>query len=119
MNIRDLQYLVAVYDLHSFSKAAESCFVSQPTLSGQLKKLEGELGAPLMERSTRKVLFTQLGEEIVREARTILSTVDHIKQLAKQTDDPMAGDFHIGLIPTIGPFLLPKIITSLNLINRL
>ena len=115
MNIRDLQYLVAVYDLHSFSKAAESCFVSQPTLSGQLKKLEGELGAPLMERSTRKVLFTQLGEEIVREARTILSTVDHIKQLAKQTDDPMAGDFHIGLIPTIGPFLLPKIITSLNL----
>ena len=114
MNIRDLQYLVAVYDLHSFSKAAERCFVSQPTLSGQLKKLEGELGAPLMERSTRKVLFTQLGEKVVREARAILSTVDHIKQLAKQTDDPMAGDFHIGLIPTIGPFLLPKIIGSLN-----
>lgn len=114
MNIRDLQYLVAVYDLHSFSKAAEHCFVSQPTLSGQLKKLEGELGAPLMERSTRSVLFTQLGEEIVRESRTILNTVDHIKQLAKQTDDPMQGDFHIGLIPTIGPFLLPKIISGLN-----
>lgn len=114
LNIRDLQYLVAVHDLHSFSKAAEHCFVSQPTLSGQLKKLEAELGAPLMERSTRSVLFTQLGEQIVHESRSILATVDHIKQLAKQTDDPMQGDFHIGLIPTIGPFLLPKIISSLN-----
>jgi len=114
LNIRDLQYLVAVYDLNSFSKAADRCFVSQPTLSGQLKKLEDELGASLMERSTRKVLFTPLGKRVVAEARSLLNTVQNIKQLAKQTDDPMAGDFHIGLIPTVGPFLLPKIIPLIN-----
>lgn len=114
MNIRDLQYLVAVYDLNSFSKAAEQCFVSQPTLSGQLKKMEVALGTVLMERSTRKVLFTPLGKAIVEEARNILHGVEHIKQLAQKSDDPMAGDFHIGLIPTIGPFLLPKIIPELK-----
>ncbi|MBV1921586.1 MAG: DNA-binding transcriptional regulator OxyR [Pseudomonadales bacterium] len=114
MNIRDLQYLVAVYDLNSFSKAAEECFVSQPTLSGQLKKMEIELGAVLMERSTRKVIFTPLGKIIAEEARDILNKVEHIKSLAKESDDPMQGDFHIGLIPTIGPFLLPKIVLEIN-----
>lgn len=114
MNIRDLQYLVSVYELGSFSKAAEACFVSQPTLSGQLKKLEQELGAPLMERSTRKVLFTKLGESIVEDARSVLKTVEKIRYQAKQTEDPMAGDFHIGLIPTIGPYLLPKIMPTLK-----
>ncbi len=109
MNIRDLEYLVAVHELKNFSKAAEQCFVSQPTLSGQLKKLEIELGASLMERSTRKVLFTNVGEEVVVEARTILQTASHIKKLANRTEDPMAGDFHVGLIPTVGPFLLPHI----------
>lgn len=114
MNIRDLQYLVAVHDLNNFSKAAEKCFVSQPTLSGQLKKLEEELGAPLMERSTRQVLFTPLGESIVVKAREVLLSVDHIKELAKQSDDPLAGDFHIGLIPTVGPFLLPLVMPTLS-----
>lgn len=113
MNIRDLEYLVAVYDLKNFSKAAEQCFVSQPTLSGQLKKLEAELGGCLMERSTRKVLFTDLGEKIVIEARSILQTAKHIKQIASLNDDPMVGDFHIGLIPTVGPFLLPKIMPEI------
>ena len=116
MNIKDLQYLVAVYELHSFSKAAERCFVSQPTLSGQLKKLEQELNAPLIERSTRKIIFTQLGKSVVNEARIILSTANNIRELAKQADDPMQGDFHIGLIPTIGPFLLPKIISEINVV---
>lgn len=114
MNIRDLQYLIAVHDLNNFSKAAERCFVSQPTLSGQLKKLEEELGAALMERSTRQVLFTPLGEGVVAQARNILLSVDHIKNLARQSDDPMAGDFHLGLIPTIGPFLLPLVMPALN-----
>jgi len=114
LNIRDLRYLVAVHDLNNFSKAAERCFVSQPTLSGQLKKLENELEAPLMERSTRQVLFTPLGESVVAQARNILLGVDHIKNLARRSDDPMAGDFHLGLIPTIGPFLLPLVMPALS-----
>ncbi len=114
MNIRDLQYLVAVHDLNNFSKAAERCFVSQPTLSGQLKKLEDELGSELIERSTRQVLFTKLGEEVVRYAREALQTVDQIRSVARQSHDPMLGDFHIGLIPTVGPFLLPLIMPELS-----
>lgn len=114
MNIKDLQYLVAVHDLNSFSKAADHCFVSQPTLSGQLKKLEMGLGAPLIERSTRKILFTPLGNKVVSQAREILNTVHTIREIARETNDPMAGDFHVGLIPTVGPFLLPKVIPTLS-----
>lgn len=114
MNIRDLQYLVAVHDLNNFSKAAERCFVSQPTLSGQLKKLEEELGAALMERSTRQVLFTALGEQVVEQARGILLSVEQIREIARQTDDVMAGDLHLGLIPTVGPFLLPLIMPAIS-----
>lgn len=113
MNIRDLQYLIAVHDLNNFSKAAERCFVSQPTLSGQLKKLEEELDVALIERSTRQVLFTPVGEKIVAQARDVVHTVNRIKSIAKETDDPMVGEFHIGLIPTIGPFLLPIIMPEL------
>ena len=114
MNIRDLQYLVAVHDLNNFSKAAERCYVSQPTLSGQLKKLEEELGATLIERSTRQVLFTQLGEKIVDQARQLLATADNIRSLVSANDDPMAGEFHIGLTPTIGPYLLPLVMPSIS-----
>ena len=114
MNIRDLQYLVAVHETSNFSKAADKCFVSQPTLSGQLKKLEESLGAKLMERSTRKVLFTQLGEKVVEQARSVLMTVDNISDLARQSDDPFTGDYHVGLIPTVAPFLLPLIMPSMS-----
>jgi len=114
MNIRDLQYLVAVHDMNNFSKAAERCYVSQPTLSGQLKKLEVELNAPLIERSTRQVLFTALGEQIVGMARDVLLTIDNIRDAAKATEQPMAGDYHIGLIPTVGPFLLPMLMPVLG-----
>ncbi len=114
MNIRDLQYLVAVHDLNNFSKAAQRCYVSQPTLSGQLKKLEQELGATLIERSTRQVLFTQLGEKIVDQARQLLATADNIKSLVTANDDPMAGEFHIGLLPTIGPYLLPLVMPAIS-----
>ena len=114
MNIRDLQYLVAVHDLNNFSKAAERCYVSQPTLSGQLKKLEEELGATLIERSTRQVLFTQLGEKIVDQARQLLAMADNIKTLVSANDDPMAGEFHIGLVPTIGPYLLPLVMPAIS-----
>ncbi len=114
MNIRDLQYLVAVHDMNNFSKAAERCYVSQPTLSGQLKKLEEELNAPLIERSTRQVLFTALGEQVVEMAREILLTADNIRAAAKSSQDPFAGEFHIGLIPTIGPYLLPTLMPILS-----
>jgi len=114
LNIRDLQYLVAVYELKSFSKAADRCFVSQPTLSGQIKKLEASLDVQLIERSTRRILFTSLGEKVVEQARTLLALAEDIKQLTQQKNDPMEGDFHIGLIPTVGPYLLPKIIPSLK-----
>ena len=114
MKIRDLQYLVAVYDLKSFSKAAQACFVSQPTLSGQLRKLEQELGVVLMERSTRKVLFTEVGERVVSEARDMLAGVERIKSLVTEFDDPLVGEFHLGLIPTVGPFLLPLITADLQ-----
>ena len=113
MNIRDLQYLVSVYDEGNFSKAADHCFVSQPTLSGQLKKLEEELGEPLIERSTRSVLFTPLGEEVVRHAREVLLSVEQIRSSVKSYGEPMSGDFHLGLIPTVGPFLLPLIMPEL------
>lgn len=114
MNIRDLKYLVAVHDLNNFSKAAERCFVSQPTLSGQLKKLEEELGCALIERSTRQVLFTPLGHQVVSMARQVLLTVDNIYNAAKVCDDPFGGEFHIGLIPTVGPFLLPILMPVLS-----
>jgi LysR family hydrogen peroxide-inducible transcriptional activator len=114
LNIRDLKYLVAVHDLNNFSKAAERCFVSQPTLSGQLKKLEEELGAVLIERSTRQVLFTPLGNQVVAMAREILLSVDNIVNAAQANGDPFSGEFHIGLIPTVGPFLLPILMPVLT-----
>ncbi|MCH2191267.1 MAG: DNA-binding transcriptional regulator OxyR [Gammaproteobacteria bacterium] len=114
MNLRDLQYLVSVHNCKSFSRAANECFVSQPTLSGQIKKLEEQLGSSLIERSTRKVLFTPLGEDVVRHAKDILRSVDKIQSVVQSHGDPMAGEFHIGLIPTIGPFLLPLIMPGLG-----
>jgi len=114
LNIRDLEYLVAVHDVSNFSKAAQICNVSQPTLSGQLKKLETDLDVSLIERSTRRVLFTPIGESVVAHARNVLNTVEQIQGLTKNNNEPMVGDFHIGLIPTVGPFLLPKLMPELN-----
>jgi len=114
LNIRDLEYLVAVHDVSNFSRAAELCNVSQSTLSGQLKKLEGNLGASLIERSTRRVLFTPMGESIVEYARGVLGGIKQIQTIARQSDDPMSGDFHFGLIPTVGPFLLPMFMPKLT-----
>lgn len=114
MNLRDLEYLIAVYKLGNFSRAAEQCFVSQPTLSGQLKKLEEELGVTLMERSTRTVMFTEAGERVVAEAMQVLAGVKRITEAAAEFEDPLAGDFNLGLIPTVGPFLLPQIVSPLH-----
>ena len=114
MNIRDLEYLVALAEFKHFRRAADSCHVSQPTLSGQIRKLEDELGIMLLERTSRKVLFTQQGLLLVEQARTVLREVKILQEMASLQGESMSGLLHIGLIPTIGPYLLPYIIPELH-----
>lgn len=114
MNIRDLEYLVALAEHRHFRRAADACHVSQPTLSGQIRKLEDELGVMLLERTSRKVLFTQAGLLLVDQARTVLREVKVLKEMASQQGETMSGPLHIGLIPTVGPYLLPHIIPMLH-----
>ncbi len=114
MNIRDLEYLIAVDEERHFHRAAERCFVSQPTLSGQLKKLEEELGVLLVERNNRQVSMTEAGEAVVKHARTVLAEIRTIKDVANFYHDPMVGDVRVGIIPTIAPYLLPVIMPPLN-----
>ncbi|TDB43174.1 DNA-binding transcriptional regulator OxyR [Photorhabdus luminescens] len=114
MNIRDLEYLVALAEHRHFRHAADSCHVSQPTLSGQIRKLEDDLGVMLLERTSRKVLFTQQGMLLVEQARTVLREVRILQEMASLQGENMSGPLHIGLIPTIGPYLLPHIIPGLH-----
>jgi len=114
MNLRDLNYLVAVADSHHFGRAAERCFVSQPTLSGQIKKLEEELGVTLFERTRRSVETTQLGETIVAQARRVLEQADALRQLAQSHQDPLVGPLRMGAIPTLSPYLMPLILKPLK-----
>lgn len=112
--IRDLEYLDAI-DVHRhFGRAAEACFVSQPTLSGQIMKLEEQLGLTLVERQTRKVMLTSAGERLVAEARKVLRAANNFEASAKALLDPFSGDLHVGLIPTLAPYLLPHIMKGLN-----
>ena len=114
MNLRELEYLVALDEEQHFHRAAERCFVSQPTLSGQLKKLEEELGVLLVERNNRQVAMTQVGKAIAEQARKILAEAKAIKDMAQYFQDPNVGDLHVGIIPTIAPYLLPIIMPSLK-----
>ncbi|NOI32053.1 DNA-binding transcriptional regulator OxyR [Vibrio coralliilyticus] len=114
MNIRDFEYLVALAEHNHFRKAAEACFVSQPTLSGQIRKLEDELGTALLERSSRRVLFTDAGLQLVDQAKRILSEVKTFRDMANGQGEAMTGPMHIGFIPTVGPYLLPKIVPTLK-----
>lgn len=114
MNLRDLKYIIAVAETHHFGKAAERCFVSQPTLSGQIKKLEEELGIAIFERTNRSVEITPVGEEIVTHARQIMEQADVIRELAQAHQDPLAGPLRIGAIPTLSPYLMPLILAPLK-----
>ncbi|SFW57238.1 DNA-binding transcriptional regulator OxyR [Luteibacter sp. UNCMF366Tsu5.1] len=114
MNLRDLSYLVALAEYRHFGRAAEASFVSQPTLSTQIRKLEDELGVALVERTPRKVLLTETGREIARRARAVLSQVDEIKSIAQRTRDPESGTIRLGIFPTLGPYLLPHVIPRLR-----
>lgn len=108
MNLRDLEYLVAVADLGHFGKAAEACNVSQPTLSMQVKKLEEYLGLSLFERGSRRVLVTPAGEAIIGHARKALMETAEIRRIARHGRDPLAGEFTLGVFPTLGPYFLPS-----------
>jgi LysR family hydrogen peroxide-inducible transcriptional activator len=114
MNLRDLKYIIAVAETHHFGKAAERCYVSQPTLSGQIKKLEDDLGVTIFERTNRSVEITPVGEAIVAHARQMMEQADAIEQLARAHQDPLAGPVRIGAIPTISPYLMPLILIPLK-----
>jgi LysR family hydrogen peroxide-inducible transcriptional activator len=114
VNLRDLRYLVAVADHRHFGRAAEACFVSQPTLSTQLKKLERELGVELVERNPGHILLTAAGEQVVARARVVLHEADDIVDIARRAQDPESGSLRIGLFPTLAPYLLPHVVPHLH-----
>jgi len=110
MTLTELKYIVAVARERHFGKAADACFVSQPTLSVAVKKLEEELDVKLFERSANEVTVTPLGEEIVRQAQSVLEQAANIKDIAKRGKDPLAGPLKLGVIYTIAPYLLPDLV---------
>jgi len=114
VNLRDLKYLVALAEERHFGRAAERCHVSQPTLSAQIRKLEEYLGVSLVERQPKKVSLTETGERIVARARRVLQEADAIVELARTDRDPLAGELKLAFIPTVGPYLLPKVATRLK-----
>ena len=106
--LRQFRYLTAVVSLKHFGKAAEQCFVTQSTLSAGIQDLEKLLGAKLLERTNRKVLVTELGEEVCQRAQQILSLSADLVDVAQLENNPLSGRIRIGVIPSISPFLLPK-----------
>lgn len=114
MNLRDLRYLVAAADTEHFGRAAEQCHVSQPTLSGQIRKLEDTLGVALFERSHRSVMLTDAGREVAVHAREILEQVRQLETVARSRQDPLSGELRIGVIPTLCAYLLPHLLPQLK-----
>ena len=113
MTLTELKYIVAVAREKHFGKAAEACFVSQPTLSVAIKKLEEELQLKLFERSANEVAVTPLGQEIIQQAQSVLEQAALIKEIAKRGKDPLAGALRLGVIYTIGPYLLPGLVRQM------
>jgi LysR family transcriptional regulator, hydrogen peroxide-inducible genes activator len=113
MNLRDLRYIVALADFGHFGRAAEACHVSQPTLSGQILKLEDELGLAIFERIGRSVRPTVAGSEILVHARRALTSADEIFAVANASRDPCAGPLNLGVIPTLCPYLMPFVFPRL------
>ena len=109
LKLKDLRYLVAVADTRHFGQAAARCFVSQPTLSAQLKKLEDYLGVQLVERHPRRIALTEAGTQVVARARRIIEASDEIVSLTALQRDPLSGRLRVALLPTIGPYLLPLV----------
>jgi len=114
MNLRDLEYLVAVADHRHFGRAADACHVSQPTLSVQIRKLERELGVELVERTPRQVTLTEVGREVVERAREVLREVENVREVARRARDPEAGSLRVGIFPTLAPYLLPHVVPQVH-----
>jgi len=110
MTLTELKYIVAVAREKHFGRAADACFVSQPTLSVGIKNLEEELQVKLFERSANEVAVTPLGEDIIRQAQSVLEQAANIKEIAKRGKDPLAGPLRLGVIYTIAPYLLPELV---------
>lgn len=113
MTLTELKYIVAVARERHFGRAAEACFVSQPTLSVAIKKLEEELGVQLFERGGAEIAVTPVGEQIIDEAQRILERTNAIREIAQQGRDPLSGPLKVGIIYTIGPYLLPNLIRAM------
>ncbi|NNE38852.1 MAG: LysR family transcriptional regulator, partial [Gammaproteobacteria bacterium] len=114
MTLTELRYIVAVAREKHFGNAASRCFVSQPTLSVAVKKLEDELGVTLFERQKHDVTVTTLGKKIIEQAERVLEQANDIKLMAKEAGDPLKGTLQLGVIYSIGPYLLPRIIPLIN-----
>lgn len=114
MNLRDLEYVSAVAALRSFRKAAEQCFVSQPTLSSQVAKLEQELETTIFDRSGRRTTLTPAGREIVEQIRVILEEVKHLREIGKKSRAHSSGPLRLGAIPTVGPYLMARVLPYLR-----
>jgi LysR family hydrogen peroxide-inducible transcriptional activator len=114
MNIRDLEYLIAVAEAGHFGKAAETCFVSQPALSMQIKKLEDFLRVKLFERTSKSVQLTDIGISIVEKAREVLKHTSELRELAQSATDPYTGEIRIGIFPTLAPYLFPHVVSHLS-----
>ncbi|MDI9409294.1 MAG: LysR substrate-binding domain-containing protein [Candidatus Pacebacteria bacterium] len=113
MNLRDLDYIIAVAEFEHFGKAADSCHISQPTLSTQISKIEAELGVKIFERNSRSLQITAIGATIIARARAIQSEVREIHNLAAAERDPMGGSLRLGIIPTLSPYLAPLLLPPL------
>lgn len=113
MTLTELKYIVAVARERHFGRAAEACFVSQPTLSVAIKKLEDELGVQLFERGSSEVSITPVGSQIVEQAQRVLEESSAIKEIARQGKDPLVGPLRLGVIHTIGPYLLPLLVPKM------
>ena len=114
MTLQDLRYVVALADHGHFGRAAAACDIGQSTLSTQIKKLEAQLGAILFERTTKSVSLTATGAEIVGRARQVLADIEAIVSVGQHTSRPLAGAFSLGVIPTLGPYLLPWLVPALK-----
>ena len=114
MTLQELKYLVALADHGHFGRAAEACFITQSTLSTQIKKLEDFLGVTLFDRSIKRVTPTPIGREILQAARSIVEESERIRELAKHAQDPMSRTIHLGVIPTLGPYYLPHALTLVH-----
>nr|WP_208402935.1 hydrogen peroxide-inducible genes activator [Sphingomonas japonica] len=112
--LKQLQYLVALREAGHFGRAAESCFVTQSTLSAGIRELETLIGVTLVERTRRVVRFTPLGERIVAKARTVLREADELGDIARAAGRPLTGEMRMSVIPTIAPFILPRVLPKLR-----